>query len=99
MAEALSDEELKNKLDELEIWGLEDGKLATRIEFDNYRDTVFFANTVFSLAEDEFHHPTVKVEYDAVEIDLWSHDVEDITHRDIELAKKIKESLSNLNWE
>lgn len=99
MAEELSDEELKQKLDELEIWGIEDGKLATRIEFDNYRDSVFFANTVFSLAEDEFHHPEVKVEYGAVEIDLWSHDVEDITSRDIELARRIRDSLSNLDWD
>lgn len=98
MAAEVSDERLKEKLDELQIWGLEDGKLATRVEFDNYRDSVFFANSVFSLAEEEFHHPEVTVEYGAVEIDLWSHEENGITEKDLEMAQSIKDKLSNINF-
>jgi 4a-hydroxytetrahydrobiopterin dehydratase len=98
MTEVLEDDELEKELDDLQIWGVEFEKLVTRAEFDNYRDAVFFANAVFSLAEEEFHHPEVKVEYGAVEIDLWSHEEEAITRKDIELAEKIEEKLGNIDW-
>ncbi len=95
----LSDEELDEALEELEIWGVEFGKLATKVEFDSYRDAVFFANTVFSIAEDRFHHPEVTVEYGAVSIDLWSHDVDGITEKDIEMAREIEEKVRSIDWE
>ncbi|MBC5793389.1 MAG: 4a-hydroxytetrahydrobiopterin dehydratase [Nanohaloarchaea archaeon] len=98
MAERLEDEELKEALEDLEIWGLEAGKLSTRIEFDDYKKSVFFANTVFTLAESHFHHPEVKVEYGAVEIDLWSHEEEAITEKDIELAEEITEKVRSIDW-
>ena len=96
--EILSEDELQEELEQLEIWGVEMDKLVTRVEFDNYKESVFFANTVFSLAEAEFHHPEVTVEYGAVEIDLWSHEAGGITAADIELAKKIEEKLSQIDW-
>lgn len=98
MTEVLEGEELEEAVENLEIWGVEFEKLATRAEFDSYRDAVFFANAVFSLAEEEFHHPEVKVEYGAVEIDLWNHEEEAITRKDIELAEKIEEKLRNIDW-
>jgi len=98
MSNVLEDEELEEELENLSIWGLEMGKLATRTEFDNYREAVFFANSVFSIAEEEFHHPEVKVEYGAVEIDLWSHEEEGITQKDIEIAKRIEEKLAGIDW-
>jgi len=99
MAELIEDEKLEEELENLSIWGLEMGKLATRAEFDNYRDAVFFANSVFSIAEEEFHHPEVRVEYGAVEIDLWSHEEEGITQKDIEIAKRIEEKLVETDWD
>ena len=97
MAETLTDEELDEALENLNIWGIEAGKLATRVEFEDYKETVFFANTVFSLAEEEFHHPEVTVEYGAVEIDLWSHEEEGITGKDIDMAEEIEKRLGKMN--
>ena len=99
MTEKLDEEEVEERLEELQIWGHEKGKLVTRVEFDDYREAVFFANAVFSLAEEEFHHPEVKVEYGAVEIDLWSHEADGITEQDIEMAKKVEEKVSKINWD
>ena len=99
MTEILDDDELEDKLEKLSIWGLERGKLATRMEFNNYRDAVFFANSVFSIAEEEFHHPEVKVEFGAVEIDLWSHEEEGITEKDIEMAERIEQKLAEIDWD
>lgn len=98
MSDLLEEDELREAVEELDIWGLEFEKLVTRVEFENYRESAFFANMVFSLAEEEFHHPTVKVEYGAVEIDLWSHEEEGITEKDIEMARKIEEKVKNVDW-
>ncbi len=95
----LDEEEIEEKLDETKIWSFAGGRLITRVEFDNYRDAVFFANTVFSIAEEEFHHPEVKVEYGAVEIDLWSHEEDGVTEKDFEMAKRIEEKVGEIDWE
>ena len=94
----LSDSEINEKLEELQIWSRSGDKLVTRVELDNYKQSVFFANTVFTLSEAHFHHPEVKVEYGAVEIDLWSHDAEGITERDFELAEEIEQKLGEIKW-
>lgn len=94
----LSDEEISEELENLNIWGVEMDRLVTKVEFDNYKEAVFFANTVFSIAEARFHHPEVKVEYGAVSIDLWSHEAEGITQQDIDMAKEIEEKVSDIKW-
>ena len=96
--EKLGDDEITEKLENLQIWSRSAEKLVTRVEFDDYKQSAFFANTVFSLAETHFHHPEVKVEYGAVEIDLWSHDVEGLTERDFELAEEIEQKVGEIKW-
>lgn len=97
-SDKLSDEEISEELENLSIWGVEMDRLVTKIEFDNYKEAVFFANTVFSIAEARFHHPEVKIEYGAVSIDLWSHEVEGITQDDIDMAKEIEEKVADIKW-
>ena len=99
MTDKLEQEEIDERLEDLKIWSIQADKLVTRIEFEDYREACFFANTVFSLAEKEFHHPEVKVEYGAVEIDLWSHDVEGLTEKDFRLAEEIEDAVSDIDWE
>jgi len=94
----LSDDEISEALEKLSIWGVEQDRLVTRVEFDDYKEAVFFANTVFSIAEQYFHHPEVKVEYGAVSIDLWSHEAEGITETDVEMAEEIEEKVGEINW-
>ena len=95
MEETLSNERLKQKLDELTMWGLENGKLASRVEFESYSECVEFANEVFSLAEEESHHPEVTVRYGSVDIDLWSHEENGITEKDLDMAEKIENLLKS----
>lgn len=97
--DTLSTEEINEALNDMKIWGRAGDRLVTSIEFEDYKQTVFFANMVFSLAEKEFHHPEVNVGYGEVKIDLWSHDADGITQRDIEMARKIEELVSETEWE
>ncbi len=97
MADRVSDEQLKEKLDELTMWGLENGKLATRFESESYSKCVEFANEVFQIAEEENHHPEIMVEYGAVEIDLWSHEENTITEKDLKVAELIESALREMD--
>lgn len=100
-SELLSEDEITERLEDLTIWGIENfdhEKLVCKVEFDNYREAVFFANTIFSLAEEQFHHPEVKVEYGAVSVDLYSHDAGGLTEDDFELAEKIEKKVSEIDW-
>lgn len=94
--EKLSGGEVGEALDDLDIWGVKFEKLATRVEFDDYRDAVDFANRVFSLVEDSPTSPEVKVTVDAVEIDVWTPDV-GITREDIEIARDIERELRDMD--
>lgn len=94
----LDDDEISEALEELDIWGRRADRLVTKVEFNDYKEAVFFANTVFSIAEEHFHHPEVKVEYGAVSIDLWSHEAEGITQADIDMAEEIEEKVRNIEW-
>lgn len=96
--ETLSSEEVQDKVENLQIWGLVGDKLATNIEFDNYKEAAFFANSVFSIAEEEYHHPKVTVEYGSVAIDVTTHEAEGLTEKDFEVAKRIEDKLADIEW-
>ena len=65
------------------------GKLSKTFSFKNYRQSFGFVSQVVLLAEKKNHHPTITLEYGLVTIALISHDVNEITERDIDLAKQI----------
>ncbi len=87
--------EVEEEIDDLEIWGIQFGKLATRVEFEGYGKAVDFANQVFELAEQHGNYPVVKIQKDAVEIDVGQ---ETLTEEDLELAEKIEQVLRNSDW-
>ncbi len=68
-----------------EIWGVEFGRLATRIQFESYSDAVEFANSVFELVEDEDFHPEVTVREGEVDIDI-----EKSSGKGVAVAEKIE---------
>ncbi|MFB6244815.1 MAG: 4a-hydroxytetrahydrobiopterin dehydratase [Candidatus Nanohaloarchaea archaeon] len=98
MTEPLSDEEVNERLEELNIWGLVGDKLATEIEFNSYKEGCFFANTIFSLSEELSHHPKVTVEHGSVIVDITTHEAEGLTEKDFELAEKIEKNLGSVDW-
>ena len=65
------------------------GKLTKTFSFKNYRQSFAFVSQIVLLAEKKNHHPTITLEYGSVTIALISHDVNEITERDIDLAKQI----------
>jgi 4a-hydroxytetrahydrobiopterin dehydratase len=58
--------------------------------FANFKDAMFFVNTVAALAERAGHHPDIAVNYNRVTLSLSTHDAGGLTRKDFDVAKQIE---------
>lgn len=84
MAELLSDEEIEAGLPE--GWSRTGDEIVRTFTFDDYLEGVQFAVECAEIAEEEFHHPELRIGYEEVEVRLTSHEAGGITDRDLHLA-------------
>lgn len=70
-------------------WDLHEGKLKRRFIFKTFKEAVQFVNKIAEIAEEAAHHPEMEVDYNKVQIKLWTHDVKGLTAKDFEVAKAI----------
>ena len=88
---ALSQNEIDERLKELPGWDFEDGALHTIFEFEDFKEAFSAMVRIAFEAEKMQHHPDWTNVYNTLEIFLSTHDAEGITERDFELAKIIDE--------
>ncbi|MFA1612371.1 4a-hydroxytetrahydrobiopterin dehydratase [Halobellus rubicundus] len=84
MAELLSDDEIRTRLPG--EWERDGDEIVRTYEFDDYLSGIAFVTQVGEVAEEEFHHPEIRVGYKEVEVRLTSHEEGGITGQDIRLA-------------
>lgn len=70
---------------------LDNTKLRKEFKFENFVQTMGFANQVALIAQAEDHHPDMHVSYAKVVIELWTHAVGGLSENDFILAAKIDE--------
>jgi 4a-hydroxytetrahydrobiopterin dehydratase len=75
-------------------WYFKDGFICRKYRTHVWKGTLMVINAIGHLAEAAWHHPDLAASYNSVEVRLKSHDVNGITERDFELAKKIEELVS-----
>lgn len=85
MADVLDDDEIQDRLPS--EWEQDGDEIVRVYEFDDYLMGVSFATDVGEVAEEEFHHPTIVIRYEEVEVRLTSHEEGGITDTDIRLAE------------
>ncbi|MDG5761504.1 4a-hydroxytetrahydrobiopterin dehydratase [Natronococcus sp. A-GB1] len=85
MADLLSDDEIDAQLPD--GWEREGDEIVRTYEFDDYLQGVSFAEDVGEVAEEQFHHPEIRIRYEEVEVRLTSHEEGGITDADIEMAE------------
>ncbi len=90
---ALSPEDLKQALAQLEGWELENEKLQRVCKFDDFVAAFGFMARVALLAESMNHHPEWSNVYNTVSIALTTHDAGGITQKDFKLARAINATL------
>lgn len=72
-------------------WTSQDNKLSKVFEFKGFNKTMGFVNAVAWLANQQNHHPDMKVTFKTCTIELTTHDEDNtITDKDIKLASSIE---------
>ena len=84
MAELLSDDEIRTQLPS--EWERDGEEITRTYEFDDYLAGISFVTQVGEVAEEEFHHPEIRIGYEEGEVRLTSHEEGGITEKDIRLA-------------
>lgn len=70
-------------------WEHADGFIRRTFATVNWKATLMLVNAIGHLCEAAWHHPDLEVSYNRVTVKLKSHDVDAITDRDFELARRI----------
>jgi 4a-hydroxytetrahydrobiopterin dehydratase len=91
-APKVEEEELHQLMSQLPDWVPEvrDGimMLERVYRFKNYKLAWAFANQVSELAEQEFHHPAILLEWGKVTVTWWSHAIKGLHKNDFICAAK-----------
>lgn len=85
----LSAETILERLQTLQGWTVDDGKLLKSYRFPDFVTAVGFVDRVTVVAEEQNHHPDLSITWGKVTVHLRSHDVGGITGRDFRLAAAI----------
>lgn len=59
--------------------------------FENFKEAIVFVNKIADLAENEGHHPDIKIVYNKVQLDLFTHAVLGLSENDFIMAAKINQ--------
>ena len=87
----LTAEEISNYKTQIPEWQTaEDQKSISReFKFKNFAEALAFANRVGAVAEEENHHPDLRISWGVVGIELSTHAVNGLSENDLILAAKI----------
>ncbi len=64
-------------------------KITRQFKFEDFKKAMAFVNKVAELAESEGHHPDIKIVYNKVSLDLFTHAVGGLSENDFIMAAKI----------
>ena len=87
-AKKLEEAEIEAALTGLEGWTVENGKLHQEYRFPTFVEAFSFMTGGALVAESMNHHPEWFNVYHTVRIDLVTHDVQGISNRDVEMARR-----------
>lgn len=90
----LADAEIQQKLEQVNGWTVQDGKLHKEFQFDTFVTAFGFMTQLALIAESMNHHPEWFNVYNRVTIDLMTHDAGGISELDFEWASRA-DALSN----
>jgi len=87
----LSDSSENELLSQLNSWSLDrigDHRLVKKFDFDSFLEAIGFVNTLAMIAEEERHHPTIRIDYRTVTIELSTHSMHGLSENDFIMAAK-----------
>jgi 4a-hydroxytetrahydrobiopterin dehydratase len=90
----VTETEIQEALAELTSWTVAGGKLHREYAFRDFIQAFGFMTQVALLAERAAHHPEWFNVYRNVVVDLTTHEAQGITHKDLDLARKMEQIAS-----
>ncbi len=91
-APQVSDEELRLLIKEIPDWVPESRNGVMQLErvysFKNFKQAWAFCNRIAQLAEDEFHHPSLLLEWGKLTVTWWTHAIGGLHRNDFIMAAK-----------
>ncbi|MBM3228671.1 4a-hydroxytetrahydrobiopterin dehydratase [Candidatus Pacearchaeota archaeon] len=94
----LSMAQLNENLGKISNWNLEDNgrSIVKNFEFGNFKEAVSFLNKIAEIAEQEGHHPEMKLYlYNNLEVKLTTFSAGGLTQKDFEIAGRIDKLTSS----
>ncbi len=85
----LTPDEVNSLRKELPQWEINQSRLRREWQFNNFVDAFGFITKVAMIAEARNHHPDWSNIYAKVIIQLTTHDLGGLSHKDVDLAKAI----------
>lgn len=93
----MSELELNDVQAAVEGWRIVEPKLRATFMTGDFLSGAEFVAAITELAEAADHHPEIELRYGSVHVSLLSHDVGELTQRDIDLANQISQVAAQLN--
>lgn len=91
----LDENEINEKLKDLEGWSYSGNGIQTSFEFENFKEAFTLMTRIAFEAESQQHHPTWTNVYNQLEITLSTHDAGGVTEKDFKLAKAIEDIVNS----
>ena len=88
----LSNEEENGLINQLHSWTLDrkgEHGLTKRFDFNSFIEAIGFVNTLAMIAEEERHHPSIRIDYRTVTIELSTHTIHGLSENDFIMAAKM----------
>lgn len=94
MALKLERQQVAEEMQKLTHWTLQGDQIERLLTFEDFVDAMIFVNKVAEIAEDEGHHPEIRIVYNRVTLALTTHDAGGLTHKDFQMARSINSLLA-----
>jgi 4a-hydroxytetrahydrobiopterin dehydratase len=86
---ALTQDEAKNLLKQLDNWELQDNVIGKTFEFKNYYQVMAFVNAVAWMTHREDHHPDMTAGYNKCRVEYSTHAIGGLSENDFICASKV----------
>ena len=87
----LSEAEIRDLVDELDGWTVDDGKLHKSFKFDDFSEAFGWMTRVAIEAEKLNHHPDWCNTWNTVDVHLKTHDIGALSELDEKMARSMEE--------
>lgn len=93
MTVKLERQQVAEQLQSLKDWTLQGNQIERLLTFENFVDAMVFVNRVAEIAEEEGHHPDIRIVYNRVILALSTHDAGGLTQKDFHMAQRVNSLL------